>query len=227
MAQNKIRELDGERCLKESTLQLRPKEQFTYESFRIGLNDQVISLLSSAQNLWLFGPASIGKTHLAHALVSSSKNAILVDDPTYNLNGLDRFSLIVFDAIEQWIGERGVEAQIVGLYEQLGGSNGRIVVTSRIGVNETEFAVADLESRMRLFSRYELQPLPSEERIELFCDLASDRGIEISREIVEYLRTRIGRSQGDLLRALEILDDESIVKQRRITIPFIKQALQL
>lgn len=227
MAQNTIRELDGERCLKESTLQLRPKEQFTFSRYRIGLNQQLFDCLSSPENLWLFGPPSIGKTHLAHALVSTSKNAILVDDPTYNLNGLDRFSLIVFDDIKQWIGERSVEAQLVGLYEQLSVFNGRIVVTSRFGVNETQFAVADLESRMRLFSRYELLPLPSEERIELFCDLAADRGIEISREIVEYLRTRIGRSQGDLLRALEILDDESIVKQRRITIPFIKQALQL
>ena len=227
MAQITIRELDGERCLKESTLQLRPKEQFTYERYRVGLNHQVFDRLSSSQNLWLFGLPSIGKTHLAHALVGSSKNAILVDDPTYNLLGLEGFSLVVFDDVEHWIGERDVEAQLVGLYEQLAVADGRIVVTSRIGVNETEFALADLESRMRLFSRYELQPLPSEERIELFCDLAADRGIEVSRVVIDYLQTRIGRSQDDLLRALEVLDDESIVKQRRITIPFIKQALQL
>ncbi len=227
MAQITIREHDGERCLKESTLQLRPKEQFTLARFRVGLNQQVIDRLSSCENLWLFGPPSIGKTHLAHALVRSSENSILVDDPSYNLIGLEQFSLVVFDDIEQWIGERSVEVQLVGLYEQLVVSNSRIVVTSRIGVNETEFALADLESRMRLFSRYELQPLPSEERIELFCDLAADRGIEVSRVVIDYLQTRIGRSQDDLLHALEVLDDESIIKQRRITIPFIKQALQL
>lgn len=213
--------------MKEPTLKLGPKEQFTFARYRIGFNQGLLESLSSSENLWLFGPPSVGKTHLVHALVSSCKNAVLVADPTYSVIGLERFSLVVFDDIEHWIGVRSVEAQLVGLYEQLGAASGRMVVTSQISVNATDFALADLESRLRLFSRYELQQLPDEERIELFCDLASERGIEISQEISDYLRTRIGRSQSDLLEALEFLDHESIVKQRRITIPFIKQALQL
>jgi DnaA family protein len=133
----------------------------------------------------------------------------------------------VFDNVERWIGTRSLESQLVGLYEQLGASGGRIVVTSQLSVNEIDFALAYLESRMRLFSRYELKPLSSDERIRLFSDIAADRGIEIAREVIEYLQKRIDRSQGNLLATLDFLDHESIVEQRRITVPFIKKALKL
>ena len=213
--------------MKESTLDLRPREQFTLARYRIGLNESLLDSLDSSDHLWLFGSPSVGKTHLANALVAGSENGILVDDPNYTLIGLDSFALVVFDDIEQWIGVRSFESQLVGLYEQLGARDGRIVVTSRRWINEMDFALADLESRMRLFSRYELQPLPSDERIRLFNDMAADRGIEITKEVSEFLQKRIGRSQGNLLATLDLLDHESLIEQRRITVPFIKKALKL
>lgn len=213
--------------MRESTLGLRPREQFTIAQYRFGINDNLLNILDSADNLWLFGSPSVGKTHLANAVVAGSKNGILVDNPSYELIGLERFSLIVFDNVEQWIGTRSLESQLVGLYEQLGANGGRMVVTSRRWVNEIDFVLADLESRMRLFSRYELQPLPVDERIRLFCDIAADRGIEITKEVSDFLEKRIGRSQDNLLATLDLLDHESIVEQRRITVPFIKKALEL
>lgn len=213
--------------MKETTLNLRPREQFTIAQYRVGLNDSLLDTLDSSDNLWLFGPPSVGKTHLANALVAKTENGILVDEPSYELLGLERFSLIVFDNVEHWIGTQSLESQLVGLYEQLGASGGRIVVTSQRWVNEIDFALADLESRMRLFSRYELQPLPGDERIRLFSDIAAVRGIEISKEVSEYLEKRIDRSQDNLLATLDLLDHESIVEQRRITVPFIKKALKL
>ena len=213
--------------MKESTLDLRPREQFTLARYRIGLNESLLDCLDSSYNLWLVGPPFVGKTHLANALVARSEGGILVDDPAYELLGLESFALVVFDDIEQWIGTRSFESQLVGLYEQLGTRDGRIVVTSRRWINEIDFALADLESRMRLFSRYELQPLPGDERIRLFNDIAKDRGIEITKEVSEFLQIRIGRSQDNLLATLDLLDQESILEQRRITVPFIKKALKL
>lgn len=213
--------------MKETTLELRPREQFTLARYRIGLNESLRDTLDSTHNLWLFGPPSVGKTHLANALVARSKNGILVDDPNYALLGLESFSLVVFDDVEQWIGNRSFESQLVGLYERLGATDGRIVVTSRRWINEIDFALKDLESRMRLFTRYELRPLPGDERIQLFIDIAADRGIEITKDVSEYLQKRIGRSQDNLLATLDLLDHESIIEQRRITVPFIKKALKL
>lgn len=227
MAQDSFSKLYGECRLKESTLNLRPREQFTIAQYRIGINDGLLDILDSSDNLWLFGSPSVGKTHLANAVVAGSEDGILVDDPSYALIGLERFSLIVFDNVEQWIGTRSLESQLVGLYEQLGANGGRMIVTSRLWVNEIDFVLADLESRMRLFSRYELRPLPVDERIRLFSDIAADRGIEITKEVSEYLQKRIGRSQDNLLATLDLLDHKSIVEQRRITVPFIKKALKL
>ncbi|MCY4144008.1 MAG: DnaA/Hda family protein [Gammaproteobacteria bacterium] len=209
------------------TLRLRPHEKQTFESFRIGLNDSLLDRLRSSNNVWLHGSRSVGKSHVVNALVNESTNAILVSEPSYDLSGLEQFSLVVFDDIEQWLGEKERELQFLGLYERLRSTTGRVVATASKQAARHEFALRDLESRMRAFHEVHLLALPEEQRIGLLGDMAADRGIEISQEVANFLLVRIGRSQHELLDTLEKLDDASAIDQRRLTIPFVKRALQL
>ncbi len=209
------------------TLRLRPHQRQTFESFRIGLNDALLDRLRSSNNIWLHGSRSVGKSHVVNALVNESTNSILTSEPSYDLSGLEQFSLVVFDDIEQWLGDKEREEQILGLYERLRSTNGRVVATASKQAASQEFALRDLESRMRTFDEIHLQALPEQQRIELLRELAADRGIELAQEVADFLLVRIGRSQHELLDTLERLDDASAIDQRRLTIPFVKRALQL
>ena len=213
--------------MKSTTLQLRPRDKFTFERFHVGLNYNLQERLRSNQNVWLHGSPSVGKTHLANALLNEVPHTLLIDDPSYELAGSDRFELIIFDDIEQWLGKKDSELQLLTLYEQLQASEGRMVATARTSVNEQVIGIRDLKSRMRAFHQICVKPLPEEQKTDLLIALAKERGIALSQEVVDYMLKRIGRTQHDLLQALEVLDDTSIVEQRPVTIPFAKKALQL
>lgn len=209
------------------TLRLRPHQRQTFESFRIGLNDALLDRLRSSNNIWLHGSRSVGKSHVVSALVNESTNSILTSEPSYDLSGLEQFSLVVFDDIEQWLGDKEREMQILGLYERLWSTNGRVVATASKHAASQEFALRDLESRMRTFDEVHLLALPEQLRVGLLRDMAADRGIELAQEVADFLLVRVGRSQHELLDILEKLDDASAIDQRRLTIPFVKRALQL
>lgn len=213
--------------MKDITLRLRPHERRTLANFRVGLNETLLDHVRSSSHIWLHGSPSVGKSHVAQALVGESQDAILICDSSYELVGLDQFSLVVFDDIGQWLENKERESQILGLYEQLRTTDGRLVVTATKPAVNQGFSLRDLESRMRTFQEIHLLPLPEQERVELLLDLAAGRGIEISHDVANFVLVRIGRSQHDLLEALDKLDDASLLQQRRITIPFAKRTLQL
>ncbi len=209
------------------TLRIRPREDFTFERFRVGTNESLIDQLKSSQDVWLYGDHSVGKTHLSHAVLETTSDSQLVSDPSYDLQGLDQFSLVVVDDIGRWLGSVTLEAQLMGILERLRAQGGRMVVTANSNANETKFALPDLGSRMRSFLRIQVFPLPEGDRVSLLRELAADRGMDVSQEVGDFLMARISRSQHELLSTLERLDDASIVQQRRITIPFVKQTLQI
>lgn len=213
--------------MKDITLRLRPHESRTFANFRVGLNGSLLDHVRSNRHIWLHGSRSVGKSHVAQALVGESRDAILISESSYELVGLDQFSLIVFDDIGQWLENKEGESQILGVYEQLRTSDGRLVVTATKPAAHQEFSLRDLESRMRVFQEVHLLPLPEHERVDLLLDLAANRGIEISQDVANFLLVRLGRSQHDLLEALDKLDDASVIQQRRITIPFAKRTLRL
>ena len=55
---------------------------------------------------------------------------------------------------------------------------------------------------------------------------AAQRGLQLPAETLEYLLKRMPRDLRSLLGILDELDEASLVAQRRLTIPFIRDALE-
>jgi len=53
------------------------------------------------------------------------------------------------------------------------------------------------------------------------------RGLYLSDEVALFLLNRLPRDTHALMEALEILDKASLREQRRLTTPFVKEALGL
>lgn len=73
---------------------------------------------------------------------------------------------------------------------------------------------------------YQLRDLAEPDRIEALRLRAAGRGLELPRETAEYLLRRMPRDLRTLFRVLDELDEASMVAQRRLTIPFIREALE-
>ena len=56
---------------------------------------------------------------------------------------------------------------------------------------------------------------------------AEVRGFNLPNESANYLIKRVERNVGSLIDIINILDYESLSKQRKLTIPFIKNILNL
>ena len=208
-------------------LPFEPKETYTRESFRIGVNQGLFPVLCGPDNLWLYGDPAVGKTHAMHILVTELECAVLVTDSDYELLGLEAFTTVVLDGIEQWLGDTEKEKSVFGLHEQLLRSQHRLILTSRSNFAALDFELPDLRSRVSLFSRYHMLPLPPTEQPGFIQDLGAGYGVTVSAEVVRFLLRHLTRSQEGLVEAMARLNQESIVRKRTISVQLVKEVFEV
>ncbi|MCY3541089.1 MAG: DnaA/Hda family protein [Gammaproteobacteria bacterium] len=208
-------------------LPLEPNETYTRECFRIGVNQNLFSTLFSPDHLWVHGDSAVGKTHAMHVLVTELDSAILVTDDEYELTGLEAFFTVVLDGVDQWIGNEEKERQIFGLYERLVRAKHRLVITSGSEMERLEFVLPDLRSRFSMFTSYHMLPLPPSEQLAFLQDLVKKKGATLSTEVGRYLLRHVTRSQIGLVQAVSRLNEESIFRNRTISIPLVKEVFSL
>ena len=212
------------------------REQSTFDRFVAGANRELMHQLRQRpmgfQCLWLFGEPGVGKTHLLQALcheqtASAYVPAGRIAASALALTGYGEFDTVSVDDLEHWLGGRESELALLELHNQLASRNARLVVTARLSPVEIDFALADLASRLRAAACYRVAPLDDDDRAALLAEAARRRSLELTPEVVRYLLARADRDQRELLRLLDNLDALSLAAKRRITVPFVKEALCL
>ena len=74
---------------------------------------------------------------------------------------------------------------------------------------------------------HQLEILSEIEMISAIQMHAKIRGFKLPNESANYLLKRVERNVGSLIEIIKILDYESLSKQRKLTVPFIKNILHL
>ena len=67
--------------------------------------------------------------------------------------------------------------------------------------------------------------LDDNEKLLVLQYRARQRGIFLSDDVAKYLLNHLSREMKSLIISLDTLDKASIIAQRKITIPFIKETL--
>jgi DnaA family protein len=88
------------------------------------------------------------------------------------------------------------------------------------------FALPDLASRAAGAVVYRLQPLGEKDQILALGLHARHRGLTLDAPAARFLQLRVARDMPALCEWLDRLDAASLAAQRRITVPFIREALQ-
>lgn len=182
------------------------------------------------------GERGCGKSHLLQAfsreVIQQSHSAIylplqeIVEMGASVLSGLDEMELVVVDDVDAVAGQREWEESLFGLYNQIRDSNSRIVVAASRPPEDLSLKLADLLSRFQWGPIFQLQIMSDEEKLIALKQRAHERGFDLPDGTVNYLLRHGSRDLHHLFGILEELDNASLVEQRKITIPFVKEHIQ-
>jgi DnaA family protein len=209
--------------MKQLALGVRLRADALFQSFAPGSNSEVLAALRepNATPLWLWGALGAGKTHLLQALCAAtgaraayfpvSRDAGL---PPQALQGFESAPVLCIDDVDAVAGDAAWEQALFRIFNEV--SEPR----------QATWVLEDWRSRAAACVVYQVRELDDAGRVEALRLRAAQRGLQLPDETSEYLLKRMPRDLPSLLRLLDELDEASLVAQRRLTIPFIRDALE-
>lgn len=200
---------------------------------------QLLEPADGERFIFLWGSSGCGLSHLlqaachrASALQLSSQYLPLSElagfDAHALLDGLEHLDLICLDGVQHVMGQQDWDRALFNLYNRLREQGHcRLLVTANCAPRDLDDSLPDLVSRLGWGTTYRLLPLTDAEKIQALAQRALARGLEIQEDALQFLAARISRDTHQLFALLDYLDEHSLAHQRKLTIPFIKQALGL
>jgi len=191
--------------------------------------------LNSASQVFVWGEMHSGKSHLLqaccyHATERGQRVSYLPMKAlgTYGADaarGLDAMDLVVVDDVDRVLGNADWEEALFDLINNSLSSQQRLLFSATQNPRHLNCQFADLVSRLVWGETYVLHGLSDFDRHNALKLRALQRGMELNDRVLAYLDRHYPRDMGSLLTILDVLDQESLRKQSKITVPFIKQVL--
>jgi DnaA family protein len=207
-------------------------------SFVPGANQQALRSLEPVPDaprvVWLWGRSGSGKTHLLQAACAlagergeSAAWFDLADAPAPAvLDGCEGLDIVCLDGLEAVAADPEWNRAIFRLHTLLHDGHGRLLLASTAPPASLPFTLPDLRSRLLAAVVHQLAPLDESGQCEALRRRAAVQGLELSEEAALFLVHRVPRDMHSLLRVLDQLDRASLAAQRRLTIPFLRDALE-
>ena len=217
------------------------RDSATFTNFYPADNAQVLAQLQQCASLdgerfvFIHGAIACGKTHLLQAVchVASEQGRSVVYLPLAQrkefsvemLEGLEHMDLLCIDDLDAIAGDTEWEEAIFHLYNRVRDGSARLIVAACNHPSAINVKLPDLQSRLVWGLLFMLQPLNEQQLTSALQLRAKGRGLELPDEVVAFLLKRCARDMNSLFDLLEKLDRESLVAQRKLTIPFVRQFL--
>ncbi|HLW25397.1 MAG TPA: DnaA regulatory inactivator Hda [Steroidobacteraceae bacterium] len=214
-------------------LQLRSRAVFA--NFSAGENGEVLAALRGPGRhpLWLHGARGSGKTHLLQAMCAEAGEAagyLSLDPqlalPPAALQGYELCRVLCLDDLDAVAGNLAWEQALFHLFNGATELRSRLVFASRLPPRQISWVLEDWRSRALACVLYSVRELDENGRAEALRLRAAQRGLDLPIETLDYLMKRMPRDLISLFEMLDALDEASLVAQRRLTIPFIRDALE-
>ena len=224
------------------TLGMRLRDSSVFASYHAGPNAHVVEVLRSAlagdspMCLWLHGTRGVGKTHLLQAVCAAAgergdpaaylpMRELLSSEPD-RLTGLAGMPFVCVDDVDVAASHAQWERGLFNLYREIEERGGRLILASEAVPSSVGYNLRDLASRLSASLVLTLQSLDDDDHVKALQLRARQRGFELPDESAQYLLRRLPREMASLYAFLDQLDEASLVAQRRLTVPFVKEVLE-
>lgn len=187
--------------------------------------------------LYLAGPAGSGKTHLLLAACAEAEArgrraaylplATVAGRVQQVVDGLELSSLVCVDGLDAIAGQRDDETALFHFHNRARAGNTMVIYSAQAAPQDLPLAIPDLGSRLGQCVRLPLAMPDDDSRRQVLQQRAARRGLELDDAVLDFLFKRVGRDLATLTALLDKLDKASLAAQRRLTVPFLKQTLDL
>ena len=188
-------------------------------------------------NLFLSGASGSGKSHLllaACAEASAAGRAVAyLPLKLFDARAADALShqgaiqLACIDDVQAIVGDRAAEIALFDLHNRVRDGGGALLYAADATPLQLALLLPDLRSRLAQCTQFAVTVPDETQRRIILRERAAARGLEIDDAVMDYLFRRVGRDLGTLTASLDRLDRASLAAQRRITVPFLRQTLDL
>ena len=172
----------------------------------------------------IFGPKGCGKTHLSNILKKKINLIHIIDAKNVDNETISKFEkldCLIIDNYEKNIDEK----MFYSLLNQSKQSDSYLLVNSILPLGNIKFDLKDLRSRTESFINLGIE-LPTDELLRVIISKSfSDKQIEITPKISEYIIKNIERSYEKVFKFIKEIDDLSLSSGKSININLIKKVL--
>lgn len=190
---------------------------------------------NTGQSMFLHGRRGSGKSHLLQACCHKvGPGALylplgaLTEYPAADvLSGAEELPLVCLDDLQQVLGDPEWERALFNLFNGSRERGNALLLAAGAAPRNLDIALPDLRSRLSWGMVFHLATPDDERRADILQFRALQRGLTLSSEVASFLVNRAPRSMDSLLEQLEHLDRASLAQKRGLSIPFIKQILDL
>jgi len=230
-------------------LALKFPDDETFASFYPGQN---ASLLTQLRNsvvglgepvLYMWGESGSGRSHLLHALCSEvdERGDSVAYIPLHHYQGMsldifenmEQVNLVCIDNIDAIAGDKVWEKALFDFYNLWSDTKSSrpdgasLILCANDLPKKLGIHLDDLISRLEWGACYRLSPLNDEDKLGALQLRAQLKGMKLPVDVGRFLLNRLSREMETLLKALDKLDNASLVAKRKLTIPFVKEVLAL
>ena len=216
--------------MEQLVLELAPAPEPTLDNYHAGGNAPILLALRAVLQegngvLFLWGSPGCGKTHLLRAAVHAARqrgmhSQFLRAHDTAIANGP---GLLAVDDVEKLDGS--AQSALFDAYNRMRSSGGMILGAGRHP--PTDLALReDLRTRVASGVVMQMRPLTEAQKHAVLMAHASQRGLVLATDIVDYLLAHFARDLGSLIAAIDAMDRYSLRTKRAITLPLLRQSMQ-
>lgn len=189
-----------------------PPPEPAFDNFLAGSNAEALERVRSLAHgtlpepiVYLWGEPGCGRTHLLRAALRVNARLVVADD------------VETLEADAQQALFNAINAARDGQGAVLAAGN---APPSGLALRD------DLRTRLAWGLVYRLNPLTEAEKGRHLREEAARRGLQMPDEVLRYLLTRLPRDLYSLKSILDTLDRHSLARQRGLTVPLVREALE-
>lgn len=211
-------------------LDIRLRDDSTFNNY-VGEAGRLVAAASGIVYVW--GEPGTGRTHLLQAACRAARDseltAIYLSDLDRHFpemfTDLERLALVCVDDMDRVLGRENWEMALFHLVNGVRDTGGTLMLSGSKPAVELPVALADLRSRLIAANAIRAGDLDDASKRTLLKQRAATQGIDLADEVVRFIMSRSDRSLRSLITLLEQLDVETLRRQKKVTIPLVKQVL--
>ncbi|MFL2520429.1 MAG: HdaA/DnaA family protein [Alphaproteobacteria bacterium] len=171
------------------------------------------------QKIYLYGPNKSGKSFLGK-IWCKKYNGIKYNNNFEKIININKNILI--DNINNKINQE----EIFHIINHCSLNNLYILITSNLLINEINFKLNDLNSRLKIFTFLKINKPDDDMLLNILTKLFIQKQFVInSKDIFQFILKNTNRTYENIINIVNKLDTLSIEKKRQLTIPLIKEIL--